>query len=343
MVTMQQIAEKCGVSRGTVDRALHHKEGVREEVAQRIRDTARDMGYLAMRSPAKPVKHWKLGVILHSARSAFVQILRKSFEKFPEQENISHVTVIVRAMEDIDVSHQLALIDELVNTEHIDGLALMPLANTLIRDKINFLSEQNGIPVVTFNTDIEDANRIAYVGPDNIASGQAAAALMGMIMQGHGTCLPILGRRSGHYADSQRLTGFLEEMRSNYPQIDVLQPECSFLDEQLAERITLRAIHSDPNLRGIYISSSGRNGVYRAICQSGLAHRIHVVVHDVTPDNIEMVRKGIVDFIIGQDGQTQGTLPLRLLYDYLEHHHFPENRIHITDITIKFRCNLNNI
>ena len=45
MVTMQQIADRCGVSRGTVDRALHHKEGVREEVAERIRATAREMGY----------------------------------------------------------------------------------------------------------------------------------------------------------------------------------------------------------------------------------------------------------------------------------------------------------
>ena len=343
MVTMQQIAEKCGVSRGTVDRALHHKAGVREEVAQRIRDTAREMGYLQLRSNAETKRTWKLGVILHSARSAFVQFLCDSFQNFPKRENMPYVTVIVRTMEDIDVSHQLALIDELVNTEHIDGLALMPLANTLIRDKINTLSEQHGIPVVTFNTDIEDANRIAYVGPDNIASGRAAAALMGMVMHGHGTCLPILGRRSGHYADSQRLTGFQEEMWKSYPQIEVLQPEYSFLDEQLAERITLRAIQTDPNLRGIYISSSGRSGVYQAIRQSGASERIHVVVHDITPDNIEMVRQGIVDFIIGQDGRTQGNLPLLLLYDYLEHRHFPEERIHITDITIKFRCNIDTL
>ena len=47
MVTMQQIADRCGVSRGTVDRALHHKEGVREEVAERIRATAREMGYIS--------------------------------------------------------------------------------------------------------------------------------------------------------------------------------------------------------------------------------------------------------------------------------------------------------
>ena len=135
----------------------------------------------------------------------------------------------------------------------------------------------------------------------------------------------------------------LEEMWKSYPQVEILQREYSFLEEQLAERITLRAIQTDPDLHGIYISSSGRSGVYRAIRQSGLSKRIHVVVHDVTADNIEMVRQGIVDFIIGQDEQTQGNLPLELLYDYLEHRHFPERRIHITDITIKFRCNIDNL
>lgn len=36
-VTLQQIAEACGVSRGTVDRALRGREGVRPEVAEGIK------------------------------------------------------------------------------------------------------------------------------------------------------------------------------------------------------------------------------------------------------------------------------------------------------------------
>lgn len=174
MVTMQQIADRCGVSRGTVDRALHHKEGVREEVAERIRATAREMGYISNRLVMQQTQQWKIGVVLHSGHSPFVQMLCELFESFSERELLPNITVIVRAMQDMDVQHQLTLIDELVTTEHIDGLALMPLANTLVRDKINTLSEQQGIPVVTFNTDITDANRIAYVGADNIASGRAA-------------------------------------------------------------------------------------------------------------------------------------------------------------------------
>ena len=340
MVTMQQIADRCGVSRGTVDRALHHKEGVREEVAERIRATAREMGYISNRLVMQQTRQWKIGVVLHSGHSAFVQMLCELFSSFSERELIPNITVIVRVMQDMDVQHQLTLIDELVTTEHIDGLALMPLANTLVRDRINTLSEQQGIPVVTFNTDITDANRLAYVGADNIAAGRAAAALLGMVMQGRGSVLPILGQRSGHYADSQRYTGFLNEMAENFPGIRILHPECSFLDENLAERIASRAIHSDEEVNGFYLTSAGREGVYHAVNAAENREKIHIVVHDITEGNVRMVKQGTVDFIIGQDVKTQGTLPIRLLYDYLERHQFPKERMNITDITIKFRCNV---
>ena len=340
MVTMQQIADRCGVSRGTVDRALHHKEGVREEVAERIRATAREMGYISNRLVMQQTRQWKIGVVLHSGHSPFVQMLCELFSSFSERELIPNITVIVRVMQDMDVQHQLTLIDELVTTEHIDGLALMPLANTLVRDKINTLSEQQGIPVVTFNTDITDANRLAYVGADNIAAGRAAAALLGMVMQGRGSVLPILGQRSGHYADSQRYTGFLNEMAENFPGIRILHPECSFLDENLAERIASRAIHSDEEVNGFYLTSAGREGVYRAVNAAENREKIHIVVHDITEGNVRMVKQGTVDFIIGQDVKTQGTLPIRLLYDYLERHQFPKERMNITGITIKFRCNV---
>ena len=40
-----------------------------------------------------------------------------------------------------------------------------------------------------------------------------------MVMQGHGSVLPILGQRSGHYADSQRFTGFSTEMAESFIQV----------------------------------------------------------------------------------------------------------------------------
>lgn len=285
------------------------------------------------------LKTWKIGVVLHSGSSGFVRNLAALFENLPDKDLLP-VQIILRTMDGVDIQHQLALIDELVEIEQIDGLALMPLANSQIRDKINELSEKKGIPVVTLNTDISDANRIAYIGPDNLASGRSAAALMGLVTGGKGHILPILGQQSGHYADSQRLTGFLEEIQVSYPELKILQPECCFLDSQLAERIITRAIQSDPDLTGIYIASVGRRGVADALRNSGMAGKIHVIMHDITPTNLQLIREGIVDFVIGQDVETQGTRPIHVLYDFLSNHHLPEERVQITDISIRFRCNI---
>lgn len=339
MATMQQIAEECGVSRGTVDRALHNKPGIRPEVAAKIQEKAREMGYISARLIPTLMKTWKIGVVLHSANSGFVQTLIRIFEHSLDKDLLP-VEIILRAMDGVDVQHQLALIDELVEIEHIDGLALMPLANSQIREKINTLSEKKGIPVVTVNTDISDANRLAYIGPDNLASGRSAAALMGLVTGGTGHILPILGQQNGHYADSQRLTGFQEEIREHFPNLHVLQPGCCFLDENLAQRIVTRVIESDANLTGIYVVSVGRRGIAEALRQTEKAGTIHTIMHDITPVNLQLIREGITDFVIGQDVETQGTKPIHILYDYLNNHHVPENRMQITDISIKFRCNI---
>ena len=44
-VTAQQIAELAGVSRGTVDRALHNRGRVNPEVAAKIHKIAAELGY----------------------------------------------------------------------------------------------------------------------------------------------------------------------------------------------------------------------------------------------------------------------------------------------------------
>lgn len=339
-VTLQQIADACGVSRGTVDRALRDRPGVRPEVAQRVREMARQMGYIPRHSNlAEGTRPIRIGVVLHTGSSAFVCKLEQGMLDYPKQAMLP-IEVVVRKLDDTNVHHQLALIDELVENEQIDGLALMPLASVRISEKINELSEKRKIPVITLNADIPDCNRLAYIGPDNIACGRTGAALLAMSMAGRGRVLPILGQRGGHFADTQRLSGFVTEMAENFPNIEVLTPEYCFLDSEMAERITRRALQNIDGLTGIYLSTVGRSGVYRAIEQTKNKGNIHVVVHDLVEENLQMIREGIVDFAVGQGWEAQASFPLRMLYQYLVKHVAPSKREYITDIQVKFRCNL---
>ena len=56
-VTMQQIADAVGVSRGTVDRALHHRGRIDPAVEERIFQTAKNLGYALDKITAGDEKH----------------------------------------------------------------------------------------------------------------------------------------------------------------------------------------------------------------------------------------------------------------------------------------------
>lgn len=53
-ITSKQIAELVGVSRGTVDRALHRRGGVKPEIQRRVEMLAREYGYRPDRAGKAP-------------------------------------------------------------------------------------------------------------------------------------------------------------------------------------------------------------------------------------------------------------------------------------------------
>ena len=80
------------------------------------------------------------------------------------------------------VEAQLQAVKELL-AEEVNGIAMTPYNDERIRNCINTLYEQ-GIPVVTLNTDIENSRRIAYVGSNYTRSGATAAGLLQLMTSG---------------------------------------------------------------------------------------------------------------------------------------------------------------
>ncbi|NLW20160.1 MAG: LacI family transcriptional regulator [Clostridiales bacterium] len=66
MVTLKEIARQCGVSVASVSKAINHMPGVGAQTAQRIRDTARALGYLpnAAAQALKTNRSFNIGVLL---------------------------------------------------------------------------------------------------------------------------------------------------------------------------------------------------------------------------------------------------------------------------------------
>lgn len=339
-VTIQQIAERANVSRGTVDRALNHRGRINPEVADRIWQIANEMGYVP-REKKKGTgrkKQIKIGVITQLAKASFMLEINRGIRQASEELKDWGVEILLREGLTVDENEQARAIEELA-AEGIQGLALMPVDCDLIREKINWLTGEKKIPVVTFNSDIVGTRRSCFVGMDNRRSGKTAAGLMGLMTRGVGKVLIITGYFS-NMVNNTRVDGFVEEVKKSWPELEIAGVQGSFDETAEVERIIENAMMNIPGINGIFVVSGGQAGVKRAFEKLALERRPYVIIYDQTPKNETAIQEGTVDFLIDQNGFFQGYRPLYILSNLLAKNIQPDEEYQFTAINIKTKYNL---
>ena len=177
------------------------------------------------------------------------------------------------------------------------------------------------------------------MGLNNWQSGQTAAGLMGLMMRGKGKVLVITGYFSNS-AGSRRVDGFVEELKKNFPEMDLVGVQSSFDHTDEVEKIIVNAMSAFTDLEGIFVASGGQAGVKKAFDKLDLHKRPYVIIYDLTPKNEKALLEGTVDFLIDQEGYDQGYRALSILSDMLRRGRMPEKEYMYTEINIKTKYNL---
>lgn len=340
-ITLKQIAEIAGVSRGTVDRALHGRGRVNPEVAQQILDIANKFGYRPNRmgrALALAHKNIRIGVVVQSSETPFMKMVIDGILQASSELHELGAEVMIEYLESVNIEHILLAIDRLI-AQGVQALALTATDDISLRLRINSLVEDRKIPIITFNSDILGTNRMCFVGLDNIRSGRTCAGLMSLALRDGGKVLPITGHLT-NFAHKQRVIGFLDECESNLTNIKVLPLQPCFDKDDYAYELTMHALHEHPDLRGIFVAANGQSGVCRALLDANAKSQICLITYDLTPQNRKNLLDGNIDIVIGQGAIQQGYQPPILLYNYLLNSKVPEQEFLYTDILIKTKYNL---
>ena len=155
-VTIRQIAEAAGVSRGTVDRALNNRGRIRPEVAERVRQIAEEMGYKPNqlgRALSMSRNNIKIGVILQGAETPFMKEVMKGIEEAGAEVDNLGGTVLIHTIEH-QSAEDVLLAMEKMRQEEVSGIAMVPLEAEEVKKEINRFVEEYHIPVVTFTSDV---------------------------------------------------------------------------------------------------------------------------------------------------------------------------------------------
>lgn len=213
-MTIKDIAAKCGVSIGSVDRALHNRKGINTETRELILETARSLGYVPNLAARGLVtgKTMVIGLIVFDlAHAYFAELVTAAISRLSERGYFAHVTV-----SDKDPERERLSIRQM-SSLGVDGLLLTPIG---VGPWFDSLLATLNRPVVTVANYIGE--RWPYVGIDYARATEDAVEFL--VRQGYGRIIflspPLRGSTGVNtYAIDRRLAGFKSAMDS-HPTVD---------------------------------------------------------------------------------------------------------------------------
>jgi len=151
-VTVKDIAEDCGISRGTVDRALHDRPGVNTETRRRVLASVKKLGYRPdmLAQGLVKGKSFSIGLVTFNMNNNFVTEFISSVEFGARQEG--YFTYITNS--DMKAEGEEDCINHLIQ-RRVDGIILQSMHPA--RGYARWLHRQ-GIPLITVGNRVSAAS-----------------------------------------------------------------------------------------------------------------------------------------------------------------------------------------
>lgn len=157
-ISTSQIAELCGVSQGTVDRALHDRKGISRATKEKILAVAKEYGYRpnAHARIMAGGKSMTVGVIVFDLNNQYFSDILLSIEDCCSARNYSTLVMFSHK----DANREIACIQNLYHMD-VDGIVLCPVHQD---DAYRSYLQSLDIPIVTIGNRLKG---FPYAGIDN--------------------------------------------------------------------------------------------------------------------------------------------------------------------------------
>ncbi len=328
MVRIKDIAEKAGVSIGTVDRVLHERGEVAENTRKKVLKIADEMHYtpnLAARTLASK-KTYNISAIIPKGTgdnifwNSHAEGIRNAVSLLqPFSVNVKFFLFeLNNEKEFADQSEQLL-------NDGTDAVILAPVMKNEALDLCSKLDDIN-IPYVFIDTFIEGTNCLAFIGEDAFRGGRIAASLIDFGLPVNKDILIV--NISKNLENTQHLNsrnqGFLSYFmdKGKNTGLKISVEISSYSAEDIDTKLD-PIFSNNPGIGAIMVSSAKTYSIARYL-ERKKRKDIILVGYEVFDKNIEYMKKGYIDLLIRQRPFEQGEKAVDKLFYFLAHKTVPE-------------------
>jgi len=318
-ITIKDIADRTGLSKGAVSKALGGKKGVSEATRETVLETAKSMGY-QVNTVAQALARgtMKLGIIMPSVWEEYYGELRKGIDKRLALISRFNVVGEYRYYDGLYAADGInAALEEFAQAQ-VDGVILCPGSVTGIEGYSEYYAKNN-IPVVMLGTETHMREKVAGIRVDSEMAGAIAGEFISLIVQPGKAVIVFIGNKDIE-DHKKKLDGFCSRVSDSGFAQHVFETQD---DPELAYVLARKKLTEIPDVGGIYIATGNSEAVCRAITELGLQQNIRVVATDVFPDIREYVDSGVISGVIYQNPIRQGELAVACLYQCISERVLP--------------------
>lgn len=248
-------------------------------------------------------------VSYHDVSNQFAPFMKKGVEQAAAEFGVD-AKLVGPAGPDADA--QIAELETLAEAG-VDGLAISSVSTGALAPVINRLLEQ-GVPVVAYNTDNPESNRLAFAGQDLVTSGKEAAKVLAELMGGEGDVIITTLDAAAQWSIDRE--GGAREGFAEYPGINILQTVNTGTDPQEVYAAIENAMLANPTVAGILsleCCSTPAAGEY--VKRNNLNDSVTVVGFDELPETLALIGEGYIEASVSQAPERQTYEAVRMLLD----------------------------
>jgi len=182
---------------------------------------------------------------------------------------------------------QISLMDTVIN-DGVNVIFVQPVDSVGIAPSIKKAGKK-GIPVFTLNID-STAPHAAHVEMNHYYGAIEIAKAMGAMLGGKGK-VAILNAPPGIIIRDQRTNGFVDGMKKNFPNIQIVADQVADWDRKKAQDVLTTILTANPDLAGVYgVNDSMALGAMDVAKSKGL--KLVIFGNDGEKDALEAIEAG---------------------------------------------------
>ena len=317
-IRIKDIAERAGVSVGTVDRVLHERPNVSPEARERVEKALAEMDYrpnmYASALAYNKDYHFYLVIPRHD-NEAYWDEIEEGAAGATEHRRDFGISLHILYYERFNPVSFGETAEECM-VKNPDGVIIVPSTLEATRNFTDILHEQQ-IPFILLDSYMPDLKPLAFYGQDSFQSGYFAARMLMLIASKEKEIMLMKLLWNGQVGSKQQMnreTGFRHYMMDHFPETKITEVDLPWDTPDSYEKTLEEFFSTHPHVHHC-ITFNSKAHIVGEFLQKSNRRDVQIMGYDMVPKNADCVRNGSISFLVAQHAYMQGFSCVSTLFD----------------------------